>query len=149
MEDDFELRRYIRAMLRQSWLIGLLAVLAGAAGFGYASLRPVTYQATTLLAVSRPLFALNLEGVDQDTQVPVRLYGDLAVSDEVLQQLADQLQAAGQAPLTLALLRARLTATASTDTGLLRLTASNRTAAGAVQAANLWAQIILAQSVAL
>ncbi len=149
MEDDFELRRYIRAMLRRGWLMLLLAVLAGAAGFGYASLQPVSYRATTLLTVSRPLFALDLAGVDQNNQVPVKLYGELALSDGVLQTLSEQLQAAGRPPTTLVRLRARLSATAATDTGLLRLTAIDQTAEGAVQIANGWADIILAQSVAL
>ena len=149
MEDDLELRRYLRALLRRGWLIGLLAVLGAAAGFGLAALRPVTYQATTLLAVSRPLFALNLAGVDQSTQVPVKLYGELALSDGVLQNLAAELQAAGRPAYTLAQLRVRLSATAATDTGLLRLGVTDSTSAGAVQIANLWADLILKQAVAL
>lgn len=149
MEDDLELRRYIRALLRRWWLFLLLAGVAGAAGYSYASLRTATYQATTLLAVSRPLFTLNLDEVNQNSVVPVRLYGELALSDEVVQTLYAQLQAAGLAPATPALLRVRLAANAATDTGLLRLTATSTTGAGAVQTANLWAEIILAQSVAL
>ncbi len=148
MEDDLELRRYIQALMRRSWLILLLALAAGAAGFGYAALRRPAYQASTLLAVSRPLFALNLSGVDQNTQVPVKLYGELALSDQVLQTLVEQLQAAGPAP-SLTQLRLRLTAVATTETGLLRLSTVYSTGAEAVHITNLWADIILAQSVAL
>ncbi|MCC7361489.1 MAG: hypothetical protein IT317_18525 [Anaerolineales bacterium] len=149
MEDDLELRRYLRALFRRGWLIALLAVVGAAAGFGLAALRPATYQALALLAVSRPVFALNLTGVDENTAVPLKLYGELALSDGVLQNLAAALEAAGRPPGSLLLLRARLSATAASDTGLLRLSATDSTSAGAVQTANLWAELILAQAVAL
>jgi|GEM_PF-3285580 len=149
MEDDFELRRYIRAVLRRGWLVVGLALVAGAGGWGYAALRSTSYQATTLLAVSRPLFALNLDAVAQSGPVPVKTFGELAMSDGVLQTLYERLQAAGAEPPTPALLRRQLTATAATDTGLLRLTVIDSDSAGVTQIANLWAEVILAQSLAL
>ncbi len=149
MEDDLELRRYIRAVLRLGWLAVLIALLAGVAGWGYASVSATSYQATTLLAVSRPPFALDLDAVAQNNQLPVKTFGELALSDGVLQTLHERLQAAGAAVLEPAQLRKTLVATAATDTGLLRLTVTDSSGERAAQIANLWGAILLEQSLTL
>jgi uncharacterized protein involved in exopolysaccharide biosynthesis len=59
MEDDLELRRYIRSLFRGAWLILVLAVIGGAAAFAYGSLRSTAYNATTVLAISRPAEGLS------------------------------------------------------------------------------------------
>lgn len=149
MEDDLELRRYIRGLFRRAWLIVLLAALGGAAAYLYTRLRATSYEATTLLAVSRPVYALDLEGVSQNGQAPLRTYENLALSDEVVQQLHDQLQAAGAAPEAPARLRLKLSARAAADAGLLTLSVVDLSGARAAQIANAWAQVILEQNLAL
>jgi uncharacterized protein involved in exopolysaccharide biosynthesis len=149
MEDDLELRRYIRGLFRRAWLIVLLVVVGGAAAFIYASQRTTTYEATTLLAVSRPLYALDLDGVSQTGPVPLRTYAEIALSDEVVQTLHDRMEAAGAEVLDVTRLRLRLSATASTDTGLLTLSVVDTDSARAALTANTWAQVILEQNLAL
>lgn len=143
MEEEVDLRPYLAALLKNwYWILGTGAVAALVALL-ISFLLPPTYEATALVAITRPRYVLQFDARFQNVsniQPVYRAYPELATSDDVLQELR---QANGNlAHLeTLAELRQTLSASAGADPSLIRLSAKGRDPQAVATLANSWADI--------
>src|SRR5687768_14253699 len=87
MDDEIDLRRYWRALLRNWALIAALAFVTAAAAAVMSLLTPNRYEAIALVSVAPPRNNLRLEDVNQRTTLPVRAYPDLALSNDLMAEL--------------------------------------------------------------
>ena len=144
MTEAVDLKPYILALLRRwRWLIGG-ALLAGVLAFGLSFLLPPVYQASVLVLVNSPdqLVEFDPRFAAVEETRPVQAYPELALSDSMVQTLAQELPQ----PPTIEEMRDTLSARASSDPGLLRLAVEHSDAAEAARLANKWAEIFLAQA---
>ena len=141
MEDSIDLRWYVHALAQQRVRLVAL-VLAGLLVAVVVSLIwPPTYKAAALVSVAQPQSSLRLDGVTNNTQLPLRAYPELALSDAVLAPLFEQTRAVLPANInTVDKFRSTLKAEQASDASLLQLTASARDPQNAAQIANVWAK---------
>ena len=147
MEDEIDLRSYVAALLKYKyWIIGT-ALIAAVAGLVVSLLLPPVYQATALVAVIAPRYTMQFDPrVETSTSIsrPYRAYPALAVGDEVLAALSDELGAdLGPSTWTVTALRKRLTAVNATDLSMIELRARTPDPASAAQIVNRWAQLFV------
>ena len=153
MEEEIDLRPYVEALLRRwYWIVGT-AIVTALVTFGILSIRPVTYEATALVAIVNPqdavLESLTIEsvvprlGYVYDTNQLVRVYPELAVSDELLQALLAQINPPLEGVEGVEDLRQVVAAEAGTDTSLLRLSVTHKDADKAAQVTNTWAELFI------
>lgn len=146
MEEEIDLRRYIKVLFSHwVWIVGL-AVVAAIAGYVFSSLQPPIYQASSVVMVTEPRFQLQFDTrFRTDEGSPAyKAFPILAVSDDVLQGVLDAYQttAMGQAhPLTLAQLRSMSGASSEGDPSLVVLTIRSDSAELASLLANHWADV--------
>jgi uncharacterized protein involved in exopolysaccharide biosynthesis len=147
MDEEINLRQYALALVRNWWLIVGLAVVAAGAAAVMSFLTPNTYQATALVSVSTPRNSLRLEDVSQSTNLPVRAYPDLAVSNDVVAEVfartADLLPESINTP---ALLGEKLRVETTPDLTLLRFKYVDTDPKRAAEITNIWAQVFAATS---
>lgn len=147
MEDEIDLREYVRALIRRWRLIVALTVLGALVAGSVSLLLPPVYEATALVSVSPSRYSLRLEGVTQNTVLPLKAYPDLALSDEILGQVFTQVRADLPAKLnTLSNFRETVMASAGADPTLLKLTVQGNDPEIAARVANLWARIFTEQA---
>lgn len=127
------------ALWAARWRILLAALVAALVGLGVSSLLPVQYEATSELLLADP----RNSGVFRDTGTTfldpsryVRNQAELAASNSVMQRASELI--AGR--LDAEELGEQVTVRPSVDLDLLTITATDRTAAGAVQVADAVAQ---------
>jgi uncharacterized protein involved in exopolysaccharide biosynthesis len=150
MEEAFDLRQLLQALLRNKVLILLLTLAAGVAGFIAGSLATPVYRATALVSLAELPYTLRLEQVNQQTALPADTYPALAISDAVLSDLL--LAARDVLPAhvtTVSQLRGRLEAQTASDPALLRLTAGAEDPQTAMTLANTWASLVAERAAAL
>ena len=142
VSEEIDLRHYLGALLRAwFWILGA-ALLFGLAAYWFANRMPPTYRATALLAVAQLRYEAKFDPklpTVTDDKVVYRAYPEIAVSDDVLQQV----RAGLSREVSLADLRGRLQAESGADLSLVRLSA---TAAGpdeAAEMANVWATVFI------
>ena len=94
----------LERMLRRWWVVALLILLCGAAGFGFTRLRPAIYEATGEYMVSLNQEQLVASGKVTATEVPLSFsasdaylsaVADMFTSDEVMTRLNTDAQAQG------------------------------------------------------
>jgi uncharacterized protein involved in exopolysaccharide biosynthesis len=148
MEDEIDLREYIRALLRNWKLIITLTGLATALAVIISLLTPPTYQATALMSVAQPRYALRLDGADAEASpLPTKAYPDLALSDDVVGEVMNQMKSALPPEVdTLSKFRRQLSATLAADPSLLRLTVRDGDPGRAAAIVNTWAQVFVARA---
>lgn len=146
LEQEIDLERYVLLLLRGwKWVIGgalLLAVLA----FVVSTLLPPTYEATVLISTSRTRFDLEFESrfrTVEDFQNVYRAFPELAMSDQVLKALSDQIGPVEGESRTLAQLRGQVEAELGADVSLIRLHVRNEKPEMAASWANIWAAIFV------
>jgi uncharacterized protein involved in exopolysaccharide biosynthesis len=143
LEDEIDLRPYIAALLKNwYWIVGS-GIVAGLAALIVSLLLPPTYEATALVAITRPRYVLQFDPRFQNVtniQPVYRAYPELATSDAVLQELRESRFVAADEQ-SLGDLRQMASAAAGSDPSLVRLAikADNPEAAAAI--ANQWADI--------
>lgn len=156
MDDDIDLGRYLRVLWRWRYLIAA-AVLAGAVLSGlYASLVPATYEAKAMVLVSKPALQVGSvpSGNNQGPQIGTLYVSELpaetlvafAKSPMVLQVVAQQLGGAVKGSKTVG---TAFSANAVRNTNLVELRARGRDPLVTAKAANVWAEVVAAQSEAL
>jgi len=143
-EDVDIVRVYAEALLRQwQWILGA-GILSALLTFGAAMLQTPSYQSTALVVLAEPSqllqFDPRIRTVDNN-QPLVLAYPEIALSDEVLENLVVQL--ASDEISTVELMRGRLKADLSDDPRLLRLTARDNDAAKSAAIANSWAELFV------
>lgn len=154
MDDDIDLGRYLRVLWRWRYLIAA-AVLAGAVLAGlYASLIPPTYEAKSMVLVSKPTLQVGSAptGVIQGLQIGTVFVSELAAetlvafakSPTVLQVVDQQLGGAVRGANGTA-----FSAHTVRNTNLVELLARGRDPLVTAKAANVWAEVVSAQSEAL
>lgn len=147
MDDEIDLRQYIRVLIRYwVWIVGLAAAAAVIA-FAVSSVMPPSYEASALVAITGPRYRLQFDSRMQDVPFDPRAfakgYTQLATSDDVLAGLLDIANAARPAdaePVQVSALRERLSASAVGDGNLVQLKARAETPELAASLANAWAE---------
>lgn len=142
-DQDIDIRPYIRAVLnRWYWILGL-SLLAGVLAYtaSLLLLSPV-YTATALVTFSdvqqRVEFDRRIVTIEENPIL--NAYPEIAVSDELLETLRDELPAT----FTLQQLRSRLRASQGTDPRILKLSVTNSDPVLASNVANIWAEHLVA-----
>src|SRR5690554_5645089 len=90
--EELDLRPYIMALVKNwMWIIGA-GLLAGLIAFGVSSLLPPTYEATALVAITENRQIIQFDPRFENVQVsqPLGAYPELALSDELLSQLLEE-----------------------------------------------------------
>ena len=132
-DDEIDLRVYINTLMHHKWIILGLTLISGLATFVIVSFSPPTYQATALVAITRPLyqfqFTPNIPNIT-DTGAAQQFTGkagvELATSDNLLQQA---LNVVGQdikpQERSLFSFRKKIKVSTSADPSVLKFTAIN------------------------
>ena len=151
MDDEIDLRIYIRVLLRTwYWIVGC-AVIAAAAAFAIASLRPPVYEASSLIAVTQPRYSIQFDARFETTNLDpaYRVYPDLATSDGLLRELLSRMQADGSRTYTIATLkelRSAAEAAPGDDPSLIYLKVQSELPDEAVAIADLWADLLVEET---
>lgn len=92
MNEFIEVRTVIATILRRWWIVALLALVIGAAGYFYSINQAPVYQATTSLLVGSSIQSAEVERYDlQTSQQLATTYADLARREPILQRAIDEL----------------------------------------------------------
>jgi uncharacterized protein involved in exopolysaccharide biosynthesis len=91
-EIEIDLRKMILVLLKHWWQIIASVVSLAIIAFVITTFLPESFRATSLVAVTQPLYQLNFDPKIQTVNVQPSndVYLDLAVSDDVLKQVYDQ-----------------------------------------------------------
>lgn len=143
MEQEIDLRPYMKAVIdKRYWILGF-AVLGMLLGLGLSLIMNPTYEATALVAVTVPRERVEFDARIQTVvdNLPLQAYPDLAMSDQLLVELLQQLPDGHS--LTLTDLRRMVSANSGADPSLVNLTVEYTDPAFAAEAANLWATLFV------
>ena len=144
MEDEIDLGKYFKVLIRHWKLIVGLTIIASVAAFVVSSLLPPAYEATALIVVTRlrNQYQFDPRIQTQIDQQPYKAYPELALTDNLLTRviaaLGDQLKPEDRDP---AALRERLSAGAGADPSLVRLSVTGDQPQQAQTIANIWASL--------
>jgi uncharacterized protein involved in exopolysaccharide biosynthesis len=144
MEDEIDLGKYFRILIRHWKLIVGFAIIGSVAAFVVSSLLPRTYEATALIVVTRQRnqYQFDPRIQTQLDQQPYKAYPELALTDDLLTQLIatldDQLKPEDR---DLQTLREHLSARAGVDPSLVRLLVTHGEPQQAQALANTWADL--------
>ena len=144
MEDEIDLGKYFKVLIRHWKLIIGLAISASVAALVVSSSLPPAYEATALIVVTRlrNQYEFDPRIQTQFEQQPYKAYPALALTDNLLTRviaaLGDQLKIEERDP---AALRERLSAGAGADPSLVRLSVTASEPQQAQTIANLWASL--------
>ena len=145
VEEEIDLRPYIEALIKGwKWIFGA-GIIVAIVAFVISSLLTPTYEATALVAITetRQLIQFDPRIQTAEDQQPLQAFPQSAVSDELLQQLFEQLALPKTEVESVQNLRDMLEAQSGTDPSLIQLTASYKDAKTAADIANLWAEIFV------
>ncbi len=151
MDDEIDLRIYIRVLLRTwYWIVGC-AIIAAAVAFVIASQAPAVYEASSLIAVTKPRYSIQFDARFETTNLDpaYRVYPDLATSDGLLRELLSRMQADGSrtyAIATLKALRSSVDAAPGDDPSLIYLKVKSELPDEAVAIADLWADLLVEET---
>lgn len=148
MEEEFNIKPYIEALIQSwKWIIGA-AILAASIAFIGTSLLPPTYQATALAAVMSPReivqFDPRIQSVDEEQ--PLKAYPELATSDELLSELLTKVAPITEDIATIETLNKLLSTKAGADPSLLRLTVTYHDPQKTAAIANMWAETFVTKT---
>ena len=147
MDDTFDFRPYVDALLRRWRLILGGTLLAGILAAALSFLIPPAYEASALVLLVTPRQVVQFDPrfESQDETRPLPAYPQLATSDHLLQTLLAQIAPELTEPKTLRDLRETISVSAMNDPTLLRLTVRHRDPATAALIANRWAELFIFQ----
>ncbi|WP_376792862.1 GumC family protein [Thermoflexus sp.] len=150
-EEEIDLREYVWVLLKYwKWILGV-PIAAAIVALVVSFLIPPTYEATALVAVTKPRYVMQfdprivpIESISNAVIQPAyKAYPELATSDEVLRELLAQLNPRPAELETLQDLRGIVAAKAGADPSVIRLTARHRDPEAAAHITNLWAEIFV------
>lgn len=147
MEEEIDLREYIKVLIRNWKWIAVLAILAAATALVVSFLLPPTYEATALVVITRPRYVMRFDDKFEtvnDIQQPYKAYPALAMSDDLLMQTI----AAMNPPLSeedqdLTGFRGKLEAASGSDPSVVELRVKHKDADMAAHMANTWAGVFV------
>jgi uncharacterized protein involved in exopolysaccharide biosynthesis len=144
MDDVIDLRKYLNILLDHKWLIIGFTLVSALLGFGFASLLPRKYEATSIVAITQSRNQLSFDPRIEtvvDPSLNYQSFAALAVSDSLVMDLYNSLEALpkdADSPLTL---RKQLDANIQSD--LVTLTVQARDPVIAETVANKWAELFV------
>jgi polysaccharide biosynthesis transport protein len=141
-EDEIDLRRYVRSLIKNIHWIVLSAILCATVALAVTFALPSSYEATALVAITKPRYELQFDARLATTQQvqPYRAYPEIALSGDVLTAVIESAAPwAGETPSVEAL-RGRLDAANTADPSLIRLSVQAKDAEDAARIANIWAE---------
>lgn len=148
VEDEIDLRDYVRVLSRSwMWIVGL-AVVAALVAFAVSSFLPKTYEATALVVITNPRYEMQFDPRfgTEERKPATKAFPALAHSDSVLQAVVDAYtDSAGPGGRTLSLptLSGMATAASGIDPSLVTLKVRSPSAEEAAALANLWADTLV------
>ena len=147
VEEEFDLREFLRPVLSHWRLILGLGVVAAVVAATINLLLPPTYEAVALVSVALPNYTLRLEGSGAADPLPLRAYPELALTSDLLTEVFTQVQDSLPPNVTtLSDFQKLLSATPASDPALLRLTVEHQRPEQAVEIANAWAAVFVARA---
>lgn len=139
MEEEIDLRPYILTLIRNwKWIIGTSVIVTLIAFVISVFIIPSAYSATAIVAVVASKDDIRLDSgiIEIPGNQPFSAFPDLALSDEVLNDLLDSLSL--NESLSISKLRENLDAKSGRDNSIIILTATFENPEMAVQIANVW-----------
>lgn len=145
-EEEIDLRAYVLVLLKYwKWIIGA-TVIAAVVALVVSFLLPPTYEATALVAVTKPRYVMQFDPRIEtlnNIQPAYKAYPELASGDEVLQELLTRLNPRPKEIETLRDLKGLVKAKSGTDPSLVFLTVRFQDPEEAARIVNLWAEIFV------
>ena len=146
-EIEIDLRKYILILLKHWWQILLFTAIFAIIGFVVTSIfTRVSYQATALVAITKPRYQLNFNSQIQtlNIQPANNAFLDLATSDDVLKQVYDQWTTRPSSIKNMQAFRENnVEVTSGIDTSMLKLSISTDDPNTSSRLANYWATILV------
>lgn len=148
MEEEFDLKPYFEALVKQWKWVAAGAILAALVALGVSFFRSPTYNATALVAVALPRQIVEFDNRITSTSdhQPTKSYPQLAMSDELLLSLLGEITQFAPEVEKLSELRALLSATPGLDPGLISLSASYGEPQIAAKIVNRWAELFVVEA---
>ncbi len=147
MEDEIDLRQYITILLRYKFWIAGLALISAVTAFGVSSLMPSTYEATALVAATKPSYVIQFDArvqTQSDLQPSYQAYPALAMGDELAVELQRALAAQfPSTPYTLRDLQEKMEAKNGGDQSVIRLVVKDHDPERAAAIVNQWAALFV------
>jgi uncharacterized protein involved in exopolysaccharide biosynthesis len=146
MDDEIDLSKYLGVLLRHWKLIAGMAIISALVALAVSFLMTPTYEATALVAITRPQFQLQFDSriptLPEQQQQPYKAFPELAESDglltQVMHELSSQLKPEER---DLATFHRRFDAEAGTDPSLVRLSVTGTDPQKVQTIANTWAEL--------
>lgn len=147
MEDEIDLRAYIALLLKYKYWIVALALGAAVVALGVSFVWPPTYEATALVAITKPRYTMRfdprLETV-ADVTPPYQAYPALALGDELLTALIGDLGSRlTSEEQSITVIRDMLDAQNGTDPSIVQLTVKNGDPERTALIVNRWATLFV------
>jgi uncharacterized protein involved in exopolysaccharide biosynthesis len=149
MEQEIDLRAYMAVLLKfKFWIAGLALIAAVVAAVVSLLLSP-TYEAIALVAITKPQYAMQFDERfattnETATLPPYKAYPELAMGDEILSLLLDEVNAEGALEdITLDDLRDMVEAQSGPDPSLVELSVRDGDPQRAAHLANRWAWLLV------
>ncbi len=146
MEEEIDLREYLLVLIKYwKWILGT-TVVAAVVALVVSFLLPPTYEATALVAVTKPRYVMQFDPRIEtlnNIQPAYKAYPELASGDEILQEVLARLNPRPEKLETLRDLQGMVTAKSGADPSVIRLTVRHRDPEAAAHIANLWAEIFV------
>jgi uncharacterized protein involved in exopolysaccharide biosynthesis len=150
MDDELEidLRKVIRNLLKRwMWIVGF-ALLVGLVAFGFTFLQPRGYEASAVIALTRPLNLPNFDPRYQTMTNPLtinnKIVSDVALGDEVVQLLFEEWNEPEKKPTDLqAFVKRNLKVESGQDATIAILKVRLKDPQEATRLARLWAEEVV------
>lgn len=148
MEQEIDLRPYVKALINGwKWIIGT-AIIFAVVALGISYLRQPVYDAVALVAITNPRQIVQFDPRIQTSEEnqPYKAYPELAKSDELLTNVLSEVQSTVPSVTNLDALRELLVAEAGSDPTILRLSAQHHDPQKASYIANTWAELFVVKA---
>ena len=141
-DDEIDLRRYVKSLVKNIHWIVLSALVCGAVALGVSLALPRSYEASALVAITQPRYQLQFDARLATTQQvqPYRAYPEIALSGDVLSTVIASVAPWPDETPSVEELRGRLDAVNTADPSLIRLSVQSKDPEEAARIANIWAQ---------
>jgi succinoglycan biosynthesis transport protein ExoP len=153
MEEEIDLKVYVRVLVRRWWLIAGLAFVAAAVAFSLSTFLPPYYQAEAMVAFTVPQYVATFDSRLQslaDPEFPYKAFPSLATSEAVLVALKDVVEERwptyDNGLRTVAGLRRIVRANPGADPSLVILQVQNGDPQQVANLANAWAEVFVSEA---
>ena len=152
MYQEIDLRPFVKQLLRGWYILGGFGLVLALLAFIFSSLQEFNYQATALVVVTRARYNLQFDPRFQtitSNPPPFGAYPELAMSDQVLQEVMNAAEVPAGTYETLEALTDAVNARLGVDSSLIELTVKAPNAEVAAIIANTWADLFVRHANAL